>query len=54
MANIFQDPTTTIPKSDPNIVRVDMEEQEIGGRKSQLPRDPTGPGMTIQHVPNRS
>jgi hypothetical protein len=53
MPDLFQDPTTKIPKSDPNIVRVDMEEQEIGGRKSHLPREKTGPTMTIEHVPNK-
>lgn len=33
------------------IVRVSMEEDEISGRKSHLPKEETGSGgMTIQHV----
>ena len=35
--NIFNNPTKTVPRSDPQIIRVNMEEQEIGGRKSHLP-----------------
>jgi hypothetical protein len=34
--NIFQDGTRTVPTSDPMISRVDMEQQDIGGRKSHL------------------
>jgi hypothetical protein len=34
--NIFQNPTKSIPKSDAQIVRVDMEQLDIGGRKSHL------------------
>ncbi len=50
--NIFQDPTKSIPKSDPQIVRVDMEQQDIGGRKSHLPADMKSDAMSITHVPN--
>jgi hypothetical protein len=53
MANIFQDPTKTLPmKTDDQIVRVNMEELEIGGRKSHLPGQMKSDKMTVQHVPN--
>ncbi len=52
MANIFQNPTMSIPKSDPQIVRVNMEELEIGGRKSALPADDKSRAMNITHIPN--
>lgn len=50
--NIFQDPAKTIPKSDEQIVRVDMETQEIGGRKVSLPTEGKSGKMGIMHVPN--
>lgn len=34
--NIFQNSQKSIPTSDSQIVRVDMEQQDIGGRKSHL------------------
>ena len=50
--DIFHDSTKSVPKSDPQIVRVSMEENEIGGRKDNLP-PPMIPGeMSILHVPN--
>jgi len=53
MTNIFQNPTKTIPKKvDAQIVRVDMEEQQIGGRKSHLPNQMKSEAMTVQHVTN--
>lgn len=52
MANIFSDPTKSIPKSDAQIVRVDMEQMDIGGRKSHLPSDQKSMDMSISHVPN--
>ena len=52
MANIFQDPTKTLPqKTDDQIVRVNMEELEIGGRKSHLPANSKNEAA-ITHVPN--
>ena len=42
--NIFQNSTKSVPTSDPQIVRVDMEEAQIGGRKSHLPAKHTSPG----------
>lgn len=52
MANIFQDTTKSVPTQDSQIVRVSMEEIEIGGRKSSLPAQSKSEAMTIQHVPN--
>jgi len=53
MANIFQDPTKTLPmKADDQIVRVNMEELEIGGRKSHLPGQSKSGQMAVSHVPN--
>ena len=37
MANIFQDPTKSLPKRDAQIVRVPMTEVEIGARKDHMP-----------------
>lgn len=51
MPNIFQDPTKSVPKSDEQIVRVNMEELEIGGRKSHLPANSKNEAA-ITHVPN--
>ena len=50
--NIFQDNTKTVPKQDEQIVRVDMEEQQIGGRKSHLQSKGKSDVMAISHVPN--
>ena len=49
--NIFQNSTKTVPKSDNQIIRVDMEQQDIGGRKSHLPAQSKN-DMVIDHVPN--
>jgi hypothetical protein len=50
--DLFREPASNIPKSDPQIVRVDMEEQQIGGRKSHLPSQMKSDSMSISHVPN--
>jgi len=52
MPNLFQNPTKSIPTSDEQIVRVGMEEIEIGGRKSHLPAQQKATGMGLSHVPN--
>lgn len=52
MAEIFQDPTKALPKRDEQIVRVGMDELEIGGRKSHLPKSSKSGAMAISHVPN--
>ena len=49
--DIFKNPTTKIPTSDPQIVRVDMEQQDIGGRKSHLPPKHVESDLSITHVP---
>ena len=49
--DIFRDPTKSIPKSDPQIVRVDMEQMDIGGRKSHLPAGQKS-DVSITHIPN--
>jgi hypothetical protein len=50
--DLFREPTSSIPKSDSQIVRVDMEQQDIGGRKSHLPAQSKSDSMSISHVPN--
>ena len=50
--NIFQDPTKALPKKDDQIVKVNFEEQQIGGRKSHIPTPSKAGNMAIQHVPN--
>lgn len=51
--DIFHDATNKVPKQDAQIVRVDMEQQEIGGRKSNLPADAKSPDMAIKHIPSQ-
>lgn len=49
--NIFQDGTKSVPtKADSQIVRVDMEQLDIGGRKSHLPAGEKSSDMSITHV----
>ena len=50
--NIFQNNAKSIPTSDEQIVRVDMEQIDIGGRKSHLPAGNKSDKLTISHVPN--
>ena len=50
--NIFQNSTKSIPTQDNQIIRVDMEQQDIGGRKSMLPAKSKSEAMSIAHVPN--
>ena len=52
--NIFQNSAKSIPTSDDQIVRVDMEQIDIGGRKSHLPGQQRADKMTLSHVPNAS
>ena len=53
MVDVFRDPTKSVPKSDPQIVRVDMEEEQIGGRKSHLPKGAQNQNMSVVPVPNK-
>jgi hypothetical protein len=50
--NIFQNSAKSIPTSDEQIVRVDMDKSDIGGRKSQLPNSMKSGELSINHVPN--
>jgi hypothetical protein len=50
--DLFHNTAKSIPTSDEQIVRVDMEKIDIGGRKSHLPASQTSPAMAISHVPN--
>ena len=51
--NIFQNNTKSIPmKADDQIVRVDMEQIDIGGRKSHLPAGHKSGELGLSHVPN--
>lgn len=51
MVDIFRDSSKSLPKRDEQIVRVPMDENEIGGRKSQIP-ERTAPDLAISHIPN--
>lgn len=50
--NIFQNNAKTVPTSDEQIVRVDMEQIDIGGRKSHLPAQMKSGVLALNHVPN--
>jgi hypothetical protein len=52
--NIFQNSAKSIPTSDEQIIRVDMEQIDIGGRKSHLPATEKSGALTLSHVPNAS
>jgi hypothetical protein len=50
--DIFRNNAKSIPTSDGQIIRVNMEEIEIGGRKSHLPASRVAGDMALSHVPN--
>jgi hypothetical protein len=50
--SIFQNPTKSIPGSDEQIIRVDLDRADIGGRPSHMPAQQKATGMSISHVPN--
>ena len=51
--NIFQNSAKSVPmKADDQIVRVDMEQIDIGGRKSHLPAGNKESALGLSHVPN--
>ena len=55
MVNIFQNPAKSVPmKADDQTVRVDLDKNDIGGRKSHLPAADKSGDLTISHVPNAS
>lgn len=50
MANIFQDPTKAVPRSDSQIVRVPFEKMDL--MNSTQPPPKTSADLGIKHVPN--
>lgn len=50
--NIFQNNAKTVPTSDEQIVRIDMDKMDIGGRKSHLPAQEKSGALGLSHVPN--
>lgn len=50
--SIFQNNAKSIPTSDEQIVRVDLEKSDIGGRKSHLPAQSKSGSLGVSHVPN--
>lgn len=52
MVDLFQNTTKTLPKSDEQIVRIDMDKSDIGGRKSHLPSQEKSGVLPLSHVPN--
>ena len=52
--NIFQNNAKSIPTSDEQIVRIDMDKIDIGGRKSNMPSGMKADKMALSHVPNAS
>ena len=52
MVDLFHNPAKSVPTSDEQIVRVGMEQIDIGGRKSALPAQEKSGALTISHVPN--
>ena len=47
--DIFQNPTKSIPKGDSRVVRIDFSKEDMGARKSHLPRNIKN-DLSIQHV----
>ena len=50
--DLFHNTAKSIPTSDEQIVRVNMEQNDIGGRKSHLPTQSKSGVLGISHVPN--
>lgn len=50
--NIFQNNAKSIPTSDEQIVRIDMDKSDIGGRKSHMPASMKSGALGLSHVPN--
>lgn len=48
--DIFKNSTKSVPTSDEQIIRVGMEQIDIGGRKSHLPAQQKSGAMTLSHV----
>lgn len=52
MSDLFRNPVKSIPTSDGQIVRIDMDKSDIGGRKSHMPAQDKSSVLPINHVPN--
>lgn len=50
MANIFSDPTKSVPRSDSQIVRVPFEKMDL--MDSTQPPPKQSPDMSVKHVSN--
>lgn len=50
--DLFHNTAKSIPTSDDQIVRVGMEQIDIGGRKSHLPAQEMSSSLPLSHVPN--
>ncbi len=50
--DIFHNPTTTVPRKDSRIVRVDFETNAIGARKVNMPKSVKNE-YSITHVGNK-
>jgi hypothetical protein len=48
--DIFQNNTKQLPESDAQIVRVPLDELEIGGRKDHLPKADKNSDLAISHT----
>lgn len=49
-SDLFHDSTSTVPKSDPRIHRIEFDKEDIGARKSHISGVATKNNMGIQHV----
>ncbi len=47
---IFQDPTSQVPRSDPQFIRVPFDGSKIGGRADHIPKTPDATDMNVKHV----
>jgi hypothetical protein len=52
MVDVFRNPAKSIPTSDEQIIRPDLESDDLQGRKSHLPAQMKSGSMGISHVPN--
>lgn len=52
MVDLFRNPAKSVPTSDEQIVRVNMEQDDLQGRKSHLPAQMKSGALSISHVPN--
>lgn len=50
--NLFQNNAKSIPKGDEQIVRIDLDVLQLGGRKSHLPAQEKSGALGLSHVPN--